>query len=53
MKLAGNVKSVDWLQQTLAMLRILTLEDRRIEEGQFFSLDTAFEKIEKHIAELR
>lgn len=92
MKLSGNVKSVDWLQQnaesavrtlgergepliitqdgearavvqdvaeyertqqTLAMLRILTLEDRRIEEGQFLPLDAAFERIEKHIAELR
>lgn len=92
MKLAGNVKSVDWLrqnaesalrtlgergepliitqdgearavvqdvaeyertQQTLAMLRILTLEDRRIEEGQFLPLDEAFETIEKHIAELQ
>lgn len=53
MKLSGNVKSVDCLQQTLAMLRILTLEDRWIEEGKFFPLDAAFGKIEKHIEELR
>lgn len=40
-----DINSYEWVQQTLALLKILALGNRQIDEGQIQSTDSAFETI--------